>query len=228
MNQLWITLRRVWGIKELKKKLGVTAGLIVIFRLTAHIPVPGVDSGNLQQLFSQNQFLNLLDIFSGGTLANFSIMALGLNPYINASIIMQLLTMVFPKLEELSKEGELGREQINQYTRFLTVPLSVMQALGMYALLKSQGVIGGLNVVGLVAMVLTMMAGTLLLMWLGELISEYGIGNGISILIFAGIVGRMPVSLFQTTATAVTLNPANILVFIGLAGGGGGGVVIVN
>src|SRR3989344_258895 len=213
MNQLWITLRRVWGIKELKKKLGVTAGLIVIFRLTAHIPVPGVDSGNLQQLFSQNQFLNLLDIFSGGTLANFSIMALGLNPYINASIIMQLLTMVFPKLEELSKEGELGREQINQYTRFLTVPLSVMQALGMYALLRNQGIIETLSPMVLISLITTMAAGTVFLMWLGELISEFGIGNGISILIFAGIVGRLPVFFGQTLSLVTQELIANIGIF---------------
>src|SRR3989344_4620453 len=213
MNQLWITLRRVWGIKELKKKLGVTAGLIVIFRLTAHIPVPGVDSGNLQQLFSQNQFLNLLDIFSGGTLANFSIMALGLNPYINASIIMQLLTMVFPKLEELSKEGELGREQINQYTRFLTVPLSVMQALGMYALLRNQGIIETLSPMVLISLITTMAAGTVFLMWLGELISEFGIGNGISILIFAGIVGRLPVFFGQTLSLVTQELMANIGIF---------------
>jgi len=228
MKRVWKIWQRIWGIPELKRKLVVTMGIMAAFRLAAHIPVPGVDSASLKQLFSQNQFLSILDIFSGGTLANFSVMALGLNPYINASIIMQLLTMVFPRLEELSKEGEIGREQINQYTRLITVPLAVLQALGMYALLKSQGVISSLQVMALVAMVITMMTGTLLLMWLGELITEYGIGNGISMLIFTGIVGRLPVALFQTTAITATVNPTNVLVFVALAVAVVVGVVIVN
>ena len=228
MNRVWLKIKRIWGIRDLRRKLVVTAAIAAVFRLAAHIPVPGVDSTSLKQLFQANQFLNLLDIFSGGTLANFSIMALGLNPYINASIIMQLLTMVFPRLEELSKEGEIGREQINQYTRLITVPLAVLQALGMYALLKAQSVIGTLNVVALVAMVITMMTGTLLLMWLGELVTEYGIGNGISMLIFAGIVGRLPVTLGQTTVITATVNPTNIVVFAALAVAVVVGVVIVN
>jgi len=228
MNRVWLKIKRIWGIRDLRRKLVVTAAIVAVFRLAAHIPVPGVDSASLKQLFQANQFLNLLDIFSGGTLANFSIMALGLNPYINASIIMQLLTMVFPRLEELSKEGEIGREQINQYTRLITVPLAVLQALGMYALLKAQSVIGTLNVVALVAMVITMMTGTLLLMWLGELVTEYGIGNGISMLIFAGIVGRLPVTLGQTTVITATINPTNIAVFAVLAVAVIVGVVIVN
>ncbi|MBI4034784.1 MAG: preprotein translocase subunit SecY [Candidatus Chisholmbacteria bacterium] len=226
--RIWETIKKAWQIEELRRKLVFTGGILIAFRLAAHIPVPGVDSLSLRQLFSQNQFLSLLDIFSGGTLANFSIMALGLNPYINASIILQLLTMVFPKLEELSKEGEAGREQINQYTRILTVPLSILQGLGMYALLKNQGVMGTLGILPLIAMTIAMMTGTLLLMWWGELISEYGVGNGISMLIFAGIVGRLPVSLFQTTAISATLNLTNIMVFMALSVMVIGGVVIVN
>ncbi len=228
MKKFLAVLSNAWHVRELRNKLLFTALIFGLFRLAAHIPVPGVDTLRLRQLFTQNQFLGLLDIFSGGTLANFSIMALGLNPYINASIILQLLTMVFPKLEELSKEGEAGREQINQYTRLLTVPLSVFQGLGMYALLKSQQVISGLNIVALVAMVITMMTGTLLLMWLGELLSEYGIGNGISMLIFAGIVGRLPIAFFQTTAISTTLNLTNLIIFVIMALVVIGGVVIVN
>ena len=228
MSRIFKVLSNAWRIPELKRKILFTALIFGLFRLAAHIPVPGVDSLRLKQMFAQNQFLGLLDIFSGGTLANFSIMALGLNPYINASIIFQLLTMVFPKLEEMSKEGEAGREQINQYTRLLTVPLSVLQGLGMYALLRSQQVIGQLPVLPLVAMVITVTAGTLLLMWLGELLSEYGIGNGISMLIFAGIVGRLPITLFQTTAISATLNLTNLVVFGGLALLVIAGVVIVN
>jgi len=200
-------------IPDLRKKILFTAFIFVVFRLAAHIPVPGVNLQALRSLFQNNQFLGLLDIFSGGTLANFSIMALGLNPYINASIIFQLLTVVFPRLEELSKEGEYGREKINQYTRFLTVPLSFLQAFGMYALLKSQGIIQNLSLLPLVSLLLTMTCGTIFLMWLGELISEEGVGNGISLLIFAGIVGRFPVSLGQTLVTLESQNFFNLLVF---------------
>jgi len=183
----------------------------------AHIPVPGIDTKALRSLFSQNQFLGLLDMFSGGTLANFSVMALGLNPYINASIIFQLLTMVFPKLEELQKEGEYGQERINQYIRLVTLPLAILQSIGMYALLKNAKIITNLSIPSLISMVTTMMAGTVLLMWLGELITEKGLGNGISLLIFAGIVGRLPVSFGQTVAIFEAANLFNLLVFVVLA-----------
>src|SRR5450830_1154781 len=128
VTKLLDIFRRAWNVPELRKKILFTAFIFFVFRLFAHIPTPGVDIVALKHLFSQNQFLGLLDIFSGGTLANFSIMALGLNPYINASIILQLLQIVFPKLEELSKEGEYGREKINQYTRLITVPLAAVQS----------------------------------------------------------------------------------------------------
>jgi len=175
--------------------------------------VAGIDRQALAQLFSGNQLLGLLDIFSGGTLANFSLVALGIGPYINASIIMQLLTVIFPKLETLSKEGEYGREVINQYTRLLTIPIAIMQGIGMYFLLNSQGVIGQLNPLYLIALLATITAGTMLTVWLGELITEYGIGNGISLLIFAGIVGRIPVTFFQTTATLDTINVTSLFAF---------------
>lgn len=208
MNQIIGPLFNAWKTPELRRKILFTLGIFVVFRLFAHMPIPGVDAQRLQSLFRQNQFLGLLDIFSGGTLANFSVIALGLNPYINASIILQLLTMVFPKLEELSKEGEYGKTKINQYTRMLTVPLSILQALGMYALLRNQGIIGNLPPAILASVVTTMTAGTLLLMFFGELITEYGVGNGISLLIFVGIVGRLPVTLVQT---AVTINEETIM-----------------
>lgn len=217
MNKLLAPLIASWKSPELRRKILITAFLFVVFRLFAHIPIPGVDTKRLASLFAQNQFLGLLDIFSGGTLVNFSVLALGLNPYINASIILQLLTIVFPALEELSKEGEYGREKINQYTRFITVPLAAVQSVGMYALLKNQGIIGSISPLALVAIVLTMTAGTLLAMWLGELITEYGIGNGISLLIFAGIVGRMPVALGQTLTTVTAEYMTNIAVFAVLA-----------
>lgn len=213
MNNILSIFRNAWQSPEVRKKLLFTAGIFIVFRLFAHIPVAGVNTASLKSLFSQNQFLGLLDIFSGGTLANFSVMALGLNPYINASIILQLLTMVFPKLEELSKEGESGRQKINQYTRMLTVPLAFLQAFGMYALLRSQHIIAILSPIQLISFLLTMTAGTMLLVWLGELITERGVGNGISLLIFAGIVGRLPVAFGQTASVSSSQNLLNVGAF---------------
>lgn len=214
MRKVAGVLRQLWTTRDLRRKILFSAGIIFIYRLLAHIPAAGVDRLALQQLFSGSQILGLLDIFSGGTLANFSLIALGLGPYINASIIMQLLTIVFPKLEELSKEGEYGRELINQYTRLLTVPIAILQSFAMYLLLKNQSVIGALTPLALTSLVVTMTAGTILSVWLGELISEYGVGQGISLLIFAGIVGRLPVALGQTAVTLEALNPLNLLVFV--------------
>ena len=213
MENLLRLFRNSLKAPDVRRKILFTAAILVVFRIFAHIPVSGVDLTQLKALFSQNQFLGLLDIFSGGTLANFSVMALGLNPYINASIIMQLGTLVFPKLEELQKEGETGRKKINQYTRFLTVPLAAVQAVGMFALLKSQGIIALQNPIQIASFILTMTAGTMFLVWPGELITEKGVGNGISILIFAGIVGRLPVVFGQTASTTSSQNLFNIISF---------------
>ena len=217
MNQVWAVFRNSVKSPDIRRKLLFTAGILVVFRLFAHIPVSGVNLAQLRSLFAQNQFLGLLDIFSGGTLANFSVMALGLNPYINASIILQLLTMVFPKLEELQKEGESGRQKVNQYTRMLTVPLALLQSVGMYALLKNQGIISVLTPISLISFLVTMTAGTMLLVWLGELITEKGVGNGISLLIFAGIVGRLPVAAGQTLSTVTAENFLNLGAFLVMA-----------
>ncbi|HEX6977006.1 MAG TPA: preprotein translocase subunit SecY [Patescibacteria group bacterium] len=181
--------------EPVRKKILITALILVVFRLAAHIPVAGVDRKALGAIFAGSPLLSLLDVFSGGTLANFSIMALGLNPYINASIILQLLTFVVPSLEALQEEGELGQEKINQYTRFLTVPLAALQGMGMYFLLRGRGLITTLTPLELVAFLLTMAAGTMFAVWLGELITEYGVTNGVSFLIFAGIVSRLPVAI---------------------------------
>lgn len=213
MNNILSTLRKSITSPDVRQKILFTLGIFFVFRFFAHIPVAGVNVAALKNLFESNQFLGLLNIFSGGTLANFSIMALGLNPYINASIIIQLLTMVFPKLEELQKEGDAGRKKLNQYTRILTIPLAVLQAIGMYALLRSQGIITTLSPLSLISFIVTMVAGTMLLVWLGELITEKGIGNGISLLIFAGIVGQLPVVLGQTFSTATAESSLNILIF---------------
>lgn len=228
MDQFLTSLRNVFKIPDLRRKLLFTAVIFVIFRLFAHVPVSGVDTEALKKLFTQNQLLGLLDIFSGGTLVNFSVMALGLNPYINASIILQLLTLIFPKLEALQKEGEYGRQKINQYTRFLTVPLAVLQSLGMYALLRKAEVISVLSPLTLVSLVITMTCGTLLLMWLGELISENGVGNGISLLIFAGIVGRLPVVLGQTATTWTQEQIFNLGIFAVMAVLVVGSITVVN
>ncbi len=228
MQKILGPIINAFKIPDLRRKIFFTIGVFVVFRIFAHIPIPGVDLVALRRLFNSNQLLGLLDIFSGGTLANFSVMALGLNPYINASIILQLLTIVFPKLEELQKEGEYGRQKINQYTRFITVPLAIFQAVGMYALLRNQGIIHNLSPQLLIGLITTMTAGTILLMWLGELISENGIGNGISMLIFAGIVGRFPIAVGQTVSVANAENLTNMIIFSVLAIVVIAGIVVVN
>ncbi|MBI2051535.1 preprotein translocase subunit SecY [Candidatus Roizmanbacteria bacterium] len=217
MNSILEKIRLFLSDPELKRKSLFTLFIILIFRVFAFLPVPAIDIARLRVLFAQNQFLSLLDIFSGGTLINFSVMALGLNPYINASIIFQLLTMVVPQLEELTKEGEYGRFKINQYTRFLTVPLTVLQAIGIYFLLRNQRVIGALNPIEFFSFIVTLVAGTFILIWFGELISEFGLGNGISLLIFAGIVGRIPVVLTQTLTTVNQELLLNVVIFVVLA-----------
>ncbi|MEK7285554.1 MAG: preprotein translocase subunit SecY, partial [Chloroflexota bacterium] len=188
---------------DLRNKILFTLGMLVVFRFLAHVPLPGVDQAQLQTVLNNNQLLSLLDLFSGGGLARFSVVSLGVNPYINASIIMTLLNQTIPALERLSKEGEYGRNRINQYTRILTVPMALLQGIGVSVFMQRSGVIPefGFRDLGLsISILATLTAGTLLLMWLGELISERGIGNGISFIIFAGIVGRFPTTIQQTIA----------------------------
>ncbi len=204
----WQNLSRAWRISELRKKFLIVLGLLVVFRLSAHIPVPGIPRESLQSLFSGNQLFGLLDIFSGGGLSNVSIVMLGVGPYITASIVMQLLTMIIPQLEEMQKEeGEAGRRKINQWTRLLTVPLAALQSFAFINLLARGGATGasGLAVTftpwQLVVTLITVTAGTVFLMWLGELISEQGIGNGTSLIIFVGIVARLPQVIGQSYAT---------------------------
>lgn len=210
MKDVLQKLKLLFRDPVLKRKTIFTLFLFLAFRVFAFLPVPAIDLNRLRTLFAQNQFLSLLDIFSGGTLINFSVMALGLNPYINASIIIQLLTAIFPQLEALAKEGEYGRFKINQYTRFVTVPLTVVQAVGIYMLLRNQKVIGILSPLEFLSFIFTLVAGTFILVWFGELISEFGLGNGISLLIFTGIVGRIPVLL---TRTVTVINQESIINF---------------
>lgn len=202
---------------SVRRKLLITAGILIVFRLAAHIPVAGIDRSTLSQLFLGSPLLSLLDVFSGGTLANFSIMALGLNPYINASIIFQLLGYVVPSIEELQKEGEYGQEKINQYTRLLTVPLAALQAFGMYALLKGQNIISDLSPISLLSLIITMTAGTVIAVWLGELITEYGFKNGISLLIFTGIVARLPVVFGQSLSVFQSQDIFKMIIFLAIS-----------
>jgi preprotein translocase subunit SecY len=199
-------LRQIWSAKDLRNKILVVLFLLMVYRVAAHIPVPGVNLANLQHFFNNNQALGLLNLFSGGGLSSFSLVLMGVGPYINASIIMQLMTVVVPRLEALNKEGEQGRQKINQYTRYLTVPLAAIQSFGMIKLLEGQAngqypIISRLSIAEIISLVIVTTAGTVFLMWLGELISEKGIGNGISLIIFAGIVSRLPTALSQSLST---------------------------
>ncbi len=192
-------MRNAFRLPDLRKKILYTLFLLTVYRLAAHIPVPGVDANRLAMVFSSSQLLGLLDMFSGGALANFSVMAMGVYPYITASIIMQLLMPIIPQLEALSKEGEAGREKINMYTNYLTIPLAVLQAFGQTALLAQQGVMTKFSLtqypLQTITTITVLTAGTAFAMWLGELITQEGIGNGVSIIIFGGIVARVPQNL---------------------------------
>jgi len=184
--------------KNLRNRILFVLGALVIFRLLASIPIPGVDISRLNDFFANNQFLGLLNIFSGGGLSNLSIVMLGVSPYITASIIMQLSTMMFPKLKQMyHEEGEAGKKKFSQYSRLLTVPLAFIQGFGFLKLLQSQGVVGAMGNFEMFTNIAVIMAGSIFLVWIGELISEYGIGNGVSILIFAGIVAALPTALSQ-------------------------------
>lgn len=221
-------LTSIFKIKDLRRKILFTLGIIAVFRLSASIPVPGVSIDALRRLFRSSAVLGILDMFSGGTMQRFSVVTLGLGPYINASIMLQLLTMVFPRLEELSKEGEYGRERIEQYTKFLTIPLAIFQAVGTYLLLRRQGIITGFAPLSAVSLVLTLTSGTIFSVWLGGLISEYGIGNGVSIIILVGILSRVPLSFAQAVSTVGAESVFGLLTHLGLAFLLIGAVVMVN
>lgn len=191
-------LIQIFKTKDLRRKILFVLALLAVFRIAAVIPVPGIDTSRLQSFFEGNQFFGLLNIFSGGALDNLSIVMLGVGPYITALIIMQLLTMIFPQLKELYQgEGEQGRQKFNQYTRMLTIPLAGLQGYGLLALLQSQNVIDRLDLFSLITNLAVVIAGTVFLMWIGEIISERKIGNGISLLIFAGIIAAIPTQLKQ-------------------------------
>jgi preprotein translocase subunit SecY len=190
-------VRNAFKLPDLRRRLLITFFILVIYRLAAHVPVPNVDPVALRQVFEANQLLGLLDMFSGGAMSSFSVMATGVYPYITASIVMQLLQPLIPGLERLAQEGEAGRNKLNQYTYYMAIPLSALQAYAQSQILQTQGVISKFGLSGeallpTVATVFTLTAGTMFAIWLGELITEQGIGNGLSIIIFGGIVSRIP------------------------------------
>lgn len=207
-------LTQIWKLKDLRNKILFVLAMLVVFRLTAHIPIPGVNLENLKDFFSSNQILGLMNIFSGGGMQNFSIVMMGVAPYITASIIFQLLGMIIPKLEEWMKEPA-GRQKVNLYTRIATVPLSFLQAYGMISLLQnsSKPIIENLNWFSLSAILITVTAGTMLLMWIGELITEKKIGNGISLLMFAGIVARIPTAISEVALNFNQQQVTKLLMF---------------
>ncbi len=189
------SLLNAFRAPDIRRRILYVLGLLIVFRLLAAVPVPGIDKAKLVQFVDENPLFGLLDLFSGGGLATFSVVALGMNPYINSSIIMQLMQGVVPSLQALSREGEFGRNKLNQYTRYLSVPMAMLQAYGFLALLNSRGVLtGGFDLASFTTLtqIATLTAGAVALMWIGELITERGIGNGISFIIFAGIVSRAP------------------------------------
>ncbi|HZJ40703.1 MAG TPA: preprotein translocase subunit SecY [Candidatus Saccharimonadales bacterium] len=208
-------LIQIWKAKDLRKQILYVLGMLVVFRLAAHIPIPGVNQAALHSLFASNQILGLMNLFSGGGMETFSIVMMGVAPYITSSIIFQLLGMIMPQIEEMQKE-ESGRQKINMWTRWLTVPLGVLQSYGMITLLRrsSAGILGDVTTFDFIAILITITAGTMLLMWIGELITEQKVGNGISLIIFAGIVAALPKMLQQII---VTFDQSQLFMLIGFA-----------
>lgn len=213
MQSFFEKLKLALSDKAIFRKILFTLGALIVFRLMTTIPIPGIDIVKLEAFFSNNQFLGLLNLFSGGGLSNLSIVMLGVGPYITGSIIMQLLTMMSPKLKAMYHEdGEAGRARFTQYSRRLTVPLALVQAFGFLTLLNRQGVLGDLSSFDMGLNILIVTAGSLLLMWLGEIITEFGIGNGLSLLIFGGIIAGLPT---QAAQLAFTFDPSQIPLYVG-------------
>lgn len=209
-------LRQIFATPDLRKKILISILIIIVARFLAHIPMPGINTEELANFFKRNQIFGILNMFSGGAMENFSLIMMGVGPFITASIIFQLLQMVIPRLEALSKEGERGRQIINQYTRYAAIPLAIIQAFAMTALLKKQGIIVELNGLPFIAMLTSVTAGTIFLMFLGELISENGIGNGMSIIIAIGIIAGFPVNIRNTAAAIGSNQILGLILFIAL------------
>lgn len=213
MQTLLHKLKIIFTEPAIRNRVLFVLAALVIFRALAAIPIPGIDQAVLEQFFTNNQFLGLLNIFSGGGLANLSIVMLGVGPFITASIIMQLMTVMSPKLKSMyTEEGEAGRAKFTQYSRMLTLPLAILQGFGFLTLLKSQGVLVDMSTFAFVVNVILIVAGSMLLMWIGELVTEYGIGNGVSIIIFTGIVATLPLTISQL---AYSYEPSQLPLYLG-------------
>ena len=211
-------LALLFGDRTLRNRLLFALGALAVFRVLASIPVPGIDAQQLQLFFNNNQFFGLLNLFSGGGLSNLSIVLLGVGPYITSSIILQLLTMMVPSLKALyQEEGEAGRQRFSQYTRFLTLPIAIVQGVSFLLILERSGVLPGLSPFHFAVNLLAIVAGSILLMWIGELISEFGLGNGVSVLIFAGIVARLPRDLSQALFSFTSSQIPTYLAFFAAA-----------
>lgn len=220
---------QIFKTKELRRKIVFVLAMFAVFRLMANIPIPGIDLTTIQQFFAMNEFFGMLNLFTGGALDKVSIVMLGLGPYITATIIFQLLTMIIPKLEKLYKEeGEQGRQKFNQYARIATPFFAAIQSFGMIMFLKGQGLIAGMGNFELIVSVIAITAGSVILMWLGELISEKGIGNGVSLLIFAGIVADVPSNIKQAIYTYDSTQLISYLAFIAVSILIIAGVIMVN
>lgn len=205
----------IWTLPDLRRKILFTLGMLVVFRFMTHVPLPGVDIAKLQQYIGTSPLFGMLNLFAGGAMEKFSVAALGVYPYITASIIMQLLVPVIPRLQALSQEGELGQEKINRITHLTTIPLAALQSYAMIALLRAQGVtIAPLTSLTIANIIITMIAGTIFLVWLGELITERGVGNGISIIIFGGIVTDLPGIVGRGIVAAQGGHPGGLIAYI--------------
>lgn len=227
---MWDKFINVWRVKEVRNGLIFVILMMVLFRVVANIPLPGIDLVALKRFFDANQVLGLLNLFSGGTIRNFSVVALGVAPYITASIIFQLLGMIVPRIEEIQKDGEAGRQRINQWTRLLTVPLAIIQSFGLIALLRQSQfpILTQSDPFHIAMIILAVTAGTLFLMWIGELISEKKVGNGVSLLIFAGILASLPGALSQFLATYDSSQWITVVIYAAVAIATVVGVVFVN
>lgn len=213
-------LKQIWKAKDVRKSILYVCALLLVYRVAAHVPVPGVNVAELKIYLEGNQVLGLLSMFSGGALQNFSVIMLGVGPYITASIIIQLLALIVPKIEALSKEGEYGQQKLSQYTRLLTVPLAIIQAYSYIRLLSSQTqgrLLGDMSSLELVTALVLITAGTLFLMWLGELITEKHVGNGVSLIIFAGIVSGLPAIVRNTFIAFDSSQVLNLVFFVVIA-----------
>lgn len=212
MQSILSKIKLVFSDRILRNRILITIGLLALFRVFASVPIPGIDSARLAQFFGSNQFFGLLDVFSGGGLSNLSIVMLGVGPYITGSIIMQLLTMMVPRLKAMyQEEGEAGRKRFSQYGRLISIPLALVQAASFIILLEKQGVVGDLTPFELAINTLVVTGGSVLLMWLGELITEFGIGNGVSLIIFGGIVAGLPSKISQIL---FTYDPSKLFAYL--------------